>query len=199
MSKRGRPRQFDEEVVNGAMQDLFLRQGFAATSLDDIASATNLNRPSLYRAFGNKEDMYLGCLRRLTEELAELHGVAFAKGASLEEALWRFYSGLIGHYYSAGDDAGLGCLVFSNAIAEAPENEGIQSFIDETLERVRRAVSRCIDKHHPDCEDTQKEAATELALSVFLSLGIRARAGQSRSNVERATRASVAAIAGLVG
>ncbi|SNZ19495.1 transcriptional regulator, TetR family [Cohaesibacter gelatinilyticus] len=199
MNKRGRPRQFDEDAVNEAMQDLFLRQGFAATSLDDIAKVTSLNRPSLYRAFGNKEDMYLGCLRHRTEELAAELGGVFVEAESFEAALWGFYAGLIEYYYEAGDDRGLGCLVFSNAIADAPSNDQIRAYLGETLERVRRAITRCVQKHHPDCPDAQLNAATELALSVFLSLGTRTRSGQERASVECATRASVKAIAGLVG
>jgi AcrR family transcriptional regulator len=43
----------------GAMTNVFWQQGFAATSLDDIALATRMNRPSLYAAFGDKRAMYL--------------------------------------------------------------------------------------------------------------------------------------------
>ena len=39
--------------------DVFWKDGFAATSLDDISAATGLNRPSLYGAFGDKRALYL--------------------------------------------------------------------------------------------------------------------------------------------
>ena len=39
--------------------DVFWKDGFAATSLDDVSAATGLNRPSLYGAFGDKRALYL--------------------------------------------------------------------------------------------------------------------------------------------
>ena len=36
----------------------FWPAGFAGTSLDELAAATGMNRPSLYGAFGDKHDLY---------------------------------------------------------------------------------------------------------------------------------------------
>ncbi|MDN3719184.1 helix-turn-helix domain-containing protein [Roseibium salinum] len=38
---------------------VFWKHGYAATSLDQICAATNLNRPSLYAAFGGKKRTYI--------------------------------------------------------------------------------------------------------------------------------------------
>lgn len=199
MSKRGRPRKFNENTVNEAMTDLFLRQGFAATSLDDIAAATNLNRPSLYRVFGNKDEMYLGCLKRFVNDMTDLSDHVFQGAGSLEAALEAFYLGLIEHYFPVRqDETALGCLVFSNAISEAPSNDRIKSFIASTLAEIREDLRKNIALHYPDCVPEVAEAAVELSLSVFLALGVRARAGQDRHEVERATLGSVAAIVSLL-
>ncbi|HYR65140.1 MAG TPA: TetR/AcrR family transcriptional regulator, partial [Reyranella sp.] len=37
--------------------------GFAGASLDELAAACGLNRPSLYAAFGDKEQLYIATLR----------------------------------------------------------------------------------------------------------------------------------------
>src|SRR4051812_17434894 len=57
--RRGRPRAYQPEVALGKALDLFRKDGFAATSLDDLSAATGMNRPSLYGAFGDKRELYL--------------------------------------------------------------------------------------------------------------------------------------------
>lgn len=54
----GRPRAFDRERVIGIALDLFWRQGFEGTSIHQLTLAMGIAPPSLYAAFGSKEDLY---------------------------------------------------------------------------------------------------------------------------------------------
>ena len=57
-----RPPSFDrEEKIEEAM-DLFWEQGYEATSVQDLVDHLDLNRSSLYNAFGGKHDLYLEAL-----------------------------------------------------------------------------------------------------------------------------------------
>ena len=58
MALRGRPRNFDREDALGRAMDLFWRQGFDNTSLAQLTDAMGLKPPSLYAAFGSKEDLF---------------------------------------------------------------------------------------------------------------------------------------------
>src|SRR5947199_10522577 len=62
--RRGRRRDYQPEVALGKALDLFRKDGFAATSLDDLSAATGMNRPSLYGAFGDKRDLYIKSYQR---------------------------------------------------------------------------------------------------------------------------------------
>jgi AcrR family transcriptional regulator len=65
--KRGRPREFDvDQALDRAMQ-VFWRKGYLGTSLDDLTKAMDINRPSLYAAFGNKGALYRQALERYFE------------------------------------------------------------------------------------------------------------------------------------
>lgn len=176
---------------------LFWRQGFAATSLDEISAATGLNRPSLYRVFGNKTEMYVRCLDLFVERMTGVYQAAFDESASLEEALSDFYLGLVDVYYR-NTKAGLGCLVFSSAIAEAPTNEDIQKSVSEALGRIKDALKANIVRHRPDASSEMTNAAVELALSTFLGLGVQVRAGRGREDVETALEGAVLAIVKLL-
>lgn len=63
-----RPRQFDEQQTLQAVTQLFWDKGYEGTSLSDLCGATQLNRPSLYGAFGNKEAIFLKCLEAYREK-----------------------------------------------------------------------------------------------------------------------------------
>jgi AcrR family transcriptional regulator len=57
--RRGRPRAYQPDIALGKALDLFRKNGFAATTLDDLSAATGMNRPSLYGAFGDKRELYI--------------------------------------------------------------------------------------------------------------------------------------------
>src|SRR5215831_16019645 len=66
----GRPRTFDlDKALDRALQ-VFWRKGYEGTSLSDLTEAMGINRPSLYAAFGNKEDLFNRVLDRYSEKYA---------------------------------------------------------------------------------------------------------------------------------
>ncbi|MDG1858569.1 MAG: TetR/AcrR family transcriptional regulator, partial [Emcibacteraceae bacterium] len=58
----GRPREFDKDKVLKIIMNLFWENGYEATSLSEITSATGLKKGSLYSAFGDKHAMYLSAI-----------------------------------------------------------------------------------------------------------------------------------------
>lgn len=64
-----RPRSFDPHEALDLARDVFWRQGFQGTSLDDITVATGLTKPSLYAAFGDKNTLFLKVLDRYHERV----------------------------------------------------------------------------------------------------------------------------------
>jgi AcrR family transcriptional regulator len=59
---RGRPRSFDSEKALEQALGLFWQQGYLGTSYSDLCAETGLSKPSLYAAYGNKEETFLTAL-----------------------------------------------------------------------------------------------------------------------------------------
>jgi AcrR family transcriptional regulator len=67
MAVTGRPREFDRDAALEAAMLLFWRKGFAATSMNDLCDAMGVRSPSLYAAFGSKEELYLEAMEHYVQ------------------------------------------------------------------------------------------------------------------------------------
>ena len=129
----GRPRAFDlDEALDKAMK-VFWQKGYEGSSLSDLTEAMGINRPSLYAAYGNKEELFRKALDRYGE------GPASYLKKALEEPTARQ---VIEKLLEAGIDllsdpsTPHGCLVLQSALCCG---DGADSARLETLARRRKA------------------------------------------------------------
>ena len=68
----GRPRGFDADEMLDKVINVFWQHGYEGTSMATLMTATGLNKPSLYAAFGSKEELFLAALERYWQRQGEL-------------------------------------------------------------------------------------------------------------------------------
>lgn len=186
---RGRPRSFDTETALKAAAERFRTRGFAGTSLDDLAEATGLARPSLYAAFGDKRALYLATLSRLHQRLEGLFdGIAAARlprDTLLETIFARTIDG-----YLTGEVAPSGCLAVATATTEAAGDPDIRDALLGiiTLQDERMAGL------FATAGIANPEPAARIVMSVLHSLGVRARAGVPRDALDEIAAECIAMI-----
>lgn len=60
----GRKLEFDSEVALDAAMHIFWQKGFTGASLSDLTQGMGINKPSMYRTFGNKETLFVKTTER---------------------------------------------------------------------------------------------------------------------------------------
>lgn len=189
---RGRPRGFDADEVLEKARAVFWNLGYAATSVDDIARATGLNRPSLYAAFGDKHALYLAALRRTcAQSLAGMAAILEADGP-LAEVLARFYAAAI-RVYRAGDAGARGCFVIGTAVTEAVDDPDVRAALSGYLADCDALFARTLARGRLR-KGLTPEAAAAMASAAMHTLAIRARAGDSEPAMQAVADAAVAMI-----
>src|SRR5260370_35676844 len=116
--RRGRPRAYEPEIALGKALDLFRKDGFAATSLDDLSAATGMSRPRLYGAFGDKRELYIKSYARYRADARPAMIDIFSDELPIRRRLERIFAAALDIYLS-GDAGPRGCFPVMTAASEA--------------------------------------------------------------------------------
>lgn len=194
--RRGRPRKFDEAAVLELARDVFWNHGYAATSLDDLASATGLNRPSLYAAFGDKHSLYLRALdenRRLSIEGIQQR---LSGDAPLHEALLSFFIEAADNTLT-GSAGPRGCFMICTAVTEALCDADTRAIAAKYVAEVDNAFRERFQRSSNELNaGVDPLSAAAVASAILQSLAVRARTGSTRDELIEVARAGATLICG---
>ena len=93
------------EFMCRAASDLFNKNGFEATSLDEVAAVLSISKPSIYYYFKNKSELLLACYERTLDICEELLELAKSQDGSGLDQLSYFIENLIVLHCSNGSIA----------------------------------------------------------------------------------------------
>jgi AcrR family transcriptional regulator len=84
------------EQALAAAHGLFAERGYAAVTMDEVAAAVGVTKPLLYNYFGNKERLYIACMKRsgdaLVKTILETVGDTSSPVDALNEGLRAFFA-----------------------------------------------------------------------------------------------------------
>ena len=192
---RGRPRQYDEDDALQAAGQVFWTKGFNATSLDDLSLAMGMNRPSIYRAFGDKEAVYRKALQQFCQGMEAAFERTMLEEADISRALTSFYREALALYTSGQQPKG--CMVMSTAVAAAACHPEIQADLLHVIRDLDRKIARRFEQAvRADQLGSSFDVAGRAALaqSLLHSLSLRARAGETADRLRQMIKSGVETI-----
>lgn len=193
---RGRPRSFDADEVLDKARAVFWNLGYSATTLDDLAAATGLNRPSLYAAFGDKHALYLAALQRSRAEATAALGAALQAELPLRRLLETIFE-RTADIYRRGDAGQRGCFLIGTAVTQAVDDADARAllagFIADTDGLFQARFEREAEALAPGLTPA---TAGAMASGTFHTLAIRARTGAGEDELKAIGRAAAGMICG---
>jgi AcrR family transcriptional regulator len=188
--KRGRPRAFEPADVLPRAFETFLRHGYAGTSIDGLAEAMGLNKPSLYAAFGDKRKLFQRVIDERVVTLGRRFKQALERGTSLESALRELLLEAVQVY-----DEQPGCVVVSGAVTEAAVDDSLALFTREFFERTDRALEKAFAPWVPAGSPVSAATLGKLANGIIHDIALRARVGESKARLRAYAKESARALA----
>lgn len=89
VEEKERERREKREAVLHAAVRSFNEKGFHATSLDDVANALNVTKPTIYHYFANKDEILFECVRRGLDSIRHAAEAVESEGGGGLERLRR--------------------------------------------------------------------------------------------------------------
>ena len=188
MPRTGRPRQFDRDGALDAAMQLFWRQGYESTSLDQLKRAMGgLSAASFYGAFGSKEKLYREALARYLDTygqvVAPLYDASLSPRDALDQVLRRSAR------LQTDPQFPKGCMVVLSVSNASPENNHLQALVAAERGRTRDAIRHCIERAVASGElrqDADAEGLATLADALLVGMSVQARDGVSHTVIEAA-------------
>lgn len=193
---RGRPRKFEHGVALDAALQIFWTKGYRGASMDDLTASMSMNKPSLYAAFGNKEELYLAAIDHYVATIGRDFLAPLTSGKSLHESLSGFFARVIDSV--TGTHGPLGCAIACTLPAETMDSAEIRKKLAALVEEIDETLHARIRAAQATGEisaDADALTLAQLVVGTMFSCAIRARAGADRRTLMRITRMLIAMIA----
>jgi len=185
MSVMGRPREFDIDVALEHALHLFWRKGYEGTSITDLTEAIGITKPSLYAAFGNKEELFRKALDRYVDGPGGYVQVALAQPtirAVIEHLLYKAADAVTDPDHPAG------CLAVQGALSCGAAAESIKQELmarraageEDLRKRFERAIAEDDLPRGSDAADLARYIS-----AILQGMAVQAAGGTSREQLRK--------------
>jgi AcrR family transcriptional regulator len=183
-AQKGRPREFEPDEALDKALHVFWRQGYEGTSLSDLTEAMGISRPSLYAAFGNKEELFRRALDRYADRgPGAVHREALAEPTA-RAVVERLLRGVAETLTDPNNPRG--CLAVQGALTCGDAAEQIKQELCKRRTSSEMALAARFEraKEEGDLGKTADAAAlARFVVTVVQGMSVQAAGGASREDL----------------
>ena len=175
-----------------AALSVFWSKGYEGASMADLTAAMGITKPSLYAAFGNKEQLFHKAL-----DLYETEKLAYTREALCQPTARgvaeHFMRGAVAAQTSSCDPKG--CLGVIGAMPCGAEAESIKA---EVVKRRESSSAAMVDRFRRARRDgdlppqVDPDALARYLITILQGIAVQAGAGADRADLERVVETSLA-------
>jgi AcrR family transcriptional regulator len=192
-AERPSRRQFDRSEALDTAMELFWRHGYEATSMAMLLQAMGLTAPSLYAAFGNKEQLFQAAVDRYRQTYGAKVRAPLDAPVSAREAIEQMLLNAAALVSSPKNPRG--CLASFGAMNASDHSSSpvtrLQAVRADIEKRIRERLERAVEERElPSAVDTARLARFYHA--VMGGIQLRSLDGASRAELEAIARDAMA-------
>src|SRR5688572_17363918 len=184
-------RQFDEQEVIAIALDVFWRKGLHDATMQDLATATGVQRGSLYNAYGDKEAIFLRAFDQYAGQFLETAGDALAQGDPAAK-LRNFLDVIIVNMTSGSPPRG--CLTTRTALDAAISSTAVRRRLQDLLSQLEQLISKAISSAPDRPMPIDADRLARVVVTFTRGLAVMERAGYSRKQLKQAAATFVDAL-----
>lgn len=174
----GRPRTFDTDNVLDKVIDVFWELGYEASDTETLSRRTGLTKPSLYNAFGSKEDLFVAAINRYRQTRSKASFDALTRASTPGDGIRDYFLNLAQNVAGKGHPSG--CLILSVAMPLCDRLPKVAAALDSMPKESSARMSAYFDEQKDKGRLPQSfDCAAAIALIQDLSAAMimQARAG----------------------
>lgn len=200
MGSRGRPRTFDRAGALQRAMKVFWEHGYEATSISDLTSAMGINSPSLYAAFGCKEELFREAVGYYDETLGATAAAELRERPTAREAI----SAVLRHHAAVfcARDNPRGCMIVLTATTCNDRTRSVHEYLADLRMAPERDFTERIERGIADGDVPAGADARAIAAfynTVNHGMAIQARDGADQTKLAAIAEAAISAWDGLTG
>jgi TetR/AcrR family transcriptional repressor of nem operon len=163
-----RPREFNiDEALEKAMQ-AFWSYGYEATSLSDLMDAMDLQKGSIYKAFGDKHALFIAALKHYLDAVHQFDKELLEKSDSPKKGIRNWLRTDLKN--ACGQELKRGCLMVNAMNERAYIDEEVANLINEHTSKLAKILTKTINKGQELNEFRSDINAGEIAQIIIVSL-----------------------------
>ena len=178
---RGRPQKFKNDDALRQAIEVFWTHGYEGASLSNLTSALNMNRPSIYAAFGNKQQLFNLCLQTYMDEQ-----LAFVDEAIKQNTLSEVIETLFSKQINLLTENKRGCMLVQAALSCGEETQAIKDELTEQrklLEAKLRKRFQMAQLKKDSASSESPSASAKYMTTIYHGLSVQAASGATKKEL----------------
>lgn len=182
---KGRPRNFDVDTALASAMKVFWEKGYEGASLPELTEAMGINRPSLYAAFGNKEELFRKVVERYLSEPAGYVAEAL-KEPTARQVTERLLHGAVEMGTNPRNPRG--CLMVHGALACGSSGDAVKKELAARRSAGETAIRKRFERAKAEGDLSPEVNPADLARFVtvqLFGLAVQAAGGAKAAELKR--------------
>jgi AcrR family transcriptional regulator len=189
----GRPREFDLDTALEAAMLVFWRKGYEGASMSDLTASLGVAKPSLYAAFGAKEQLFRAVLDRYDKRTAHFLAGSIRAATAREVAVGLLRGAAEFHANPANPP---GCLMVQGALVGSDAAGSPWRETRDRRNRLRLAIEERLERALREGDlprGTEPAALARYLVAVMRGMAVEAASGADAAELHEIVDVAMAA------